>query len=237
MSGRKKKVEGAINTEGWMMSYADMATILLAMFIVLSTLGKDQTGLSLQHATGSFVRSLHSYGLPGLFSHASKPVTLTGPSPHYLYSPPADGGEGGGPDNLRVIDADEEHLRRFVHELQRQFTCRRRPRQAGQVVIDLYEPLRKEAPYLTARHNEVLHQVAPLLNRPDYRAELVVWATTPAATAWARAVQQASLAAEEFAADNHVEGDARMRLTPVGRPWPFRDVRRPVLSVVLAKQS
>lgn len=45
---RRKKALAAVNTEGWMMSYADMVTILLAMFIVLSTLGKDQTGASLQ---------------------------------------------------------------------------------------------------------------------------------------------------------------------------------------------
>ncbi len=68
MLRRRKSADSHINTEGWMMSYADMATILLAMFIVLSTLGKDQSGVNLYNGTGSFRKALDSFGLPGAFS-------------------------------------------------------------------------------------------------------------------------------------------------------------------------
>src|SRR5947209_7064065 len=80
---RKKAGDSPINTEGWMMSYADMATILLAMFIVLSTLGKDQTGVNLHNGTGSFRQALDAFGLPGLFSTSSRVIPLETASPRY----------------------------------------------------------------------------------------------------------------------------------------------------------
>src|SRR5215471_2745480 len=83
MAKHRKKAETAVNTEGWMMSYADMATILLAMFIVLSTLGKDQTGVSLYNGTGSFRRALDCFGLPGLFPNSAKPIQAEAPGPRY----------------------------------------------------------------------------------------------------------------------------------------------------------
>lgn len=236
---RRKRHDGTINTDGWMMSYADMATILLAMFIVLSTLGKDQTGVSLSRATGSFQNALRNFGLPGLFPTSSKPIPMSGPTPRYTYAPgeEADRPEKGGAEPLRVIDGEEEHLQRFLKELKRQFTCNRLPRQTGQVIIDLYEPLSKRPPYLTARHNEVLHQVLPLLLRGNYHLRLVVWATTPTASAWVRAANQARLAAEELAEASRLDEAARRRLVPLGQPWRYRDIRRPFLSFILVKQG
>jgi hypothetical protein len=231
---------GKINTHAWMLSYADMATILLAMFIVLSTLGKDQTGVSLQRATGSFANALRSYGLPGLFSSSPNPMPLAGPMPRYLYAPSdssLDRSNPVDPRPKRVIDGDEENLQRFLEEIQRQFSCVRRPRPAGQVIIDLYQPLQKSPPYLMPRHNQALLQIAPLLQRSNYRLDLVVWAATPSPTAWTRAINQAVLAAEEFAAGAGLDEEARGRLMPLGQPWRYRDVRRPVMSLVLTRQE
>jgi hypothetical protein len=233
---KRKHAEGHINTEGWMMSYADMATILLAMFIVLSTLGKDQTGVGLANGTGSFVNALNSFGLAGLFQTSSKPIPMNNPTPHYLYHP-ADEERGAGSTDRRVIDGEEERLQRFLQELRRQFPVERLSRQAGQVIIDLYEPLRKEAPTLGPRHTEALEQVRPLLERPGFRVHLVVWATTPTASAWARATGQARRAAGEFIAASGLRPDAVARLVPLGQPWRYRDIRRPVLSLVVIKSS
>ena len=63
---RKKKGHGGgPDANAWMVSYADMATILLAMFIVLSTFSQDQTGITLYHGTGSFKKSLKNFGMRG----------------------------------------------------------------------------------------------------------------------------------------------------------------------------
>jgi hypothetical protein len=236
---KRKRGEGHINTEGWMMSYADMATILLAMFIVLSTLGKDQTGISFANGTGSFVNAMNSFGLSGLFNTSAKPIALNNPAPHYLYQPRDEEGEGDtrGNDRRRVIDGEEERLQRFLQELGRQFPVERRPRQIGQVIIDLYEPLHKKAPYLGPRHTEVLDQVRPLLERAGFRLYLVVWTPTPTASAWARAAGQAQLAADEFITTSGLQPAAIQRLVPIAQPWRYRDIRRPVLSLVVVKTN
>jgi hypothetical protein len=236
MTQRRKRAGGHINTEGWMMSYADMATILLAMFIVLSTLGKDQTGVKLINATGSFVNALNSFGLPGLFTSSTRPIPMNDSTPHYLYTPPEeDEPPAGGKDQSRVIDGEEEHLRQFLHELRRQFPVERLPRLVGQVIVDLYEPLRSQPPYLGPQHAEVLEQVRPLLERPNYRLYLVVWTPTPSSSAWQRAAEQARRAAAEFASASALPPSAAERLIPLAQPWRYRDIRRPVLSFLVVK--
>src|SRR5207237_8598648 len=90
----KKKAEDAINTEGWMMSYADMATILLAMFIVLSTLGKDQTGASLQKGLESWRETCQSFGLGGILTTSDRPGGLGTTGPHYNLDGQGEGGSG-----------------------------------------------------------------------------------------------------------------------------------------------
>src|SRR5437764_5547606 len=92
---RRKRSDSKINTEGWMMSYADMATILLAMFIVLSTLGKDQTGASLQKGLESWRESRQMFGLDGVFQTSGQPNRFSSASPRYMLDPEAIDGEGG----------------------------------------------------------------------------------------------------------------------------------------------
>lgn len=232
------RTAGQVDTLGWMMSYADMATILLAMFIVLSALSRDQTGVTFQQATGSLAKARESLGLSGLFSTSSRPIPFEGPTPHYAFTRADDlpGLTPDGPAPDRVLDGDEENLKRFVQEIRRQFPCERQPALAGRVVIDLYEPFGKKAPYLTATHNEALHQLLPLLGQPEYRLQLVVWAATPAPAVWARAVDRASLVVREFEKGAGLEDSTRRRILPAGQPWRYRDVRRPVLSLVLTRQ-
>jgi hypothetical protein len=234
----RRRLGSRINTDGWMMSYADMATILLAMFIVLSTLGKDQTGINLANGTGSFVNSLNSFGMSGLFDSAAHPIQMNNQTPHYLYNPHEEESKvvhPGAGDQLRLIDGEEEHLQHFLQELRRQFPVERTARSVGQVNIDLYEPLHKEAPYLTPRQEEILEQVRPLLERPGFRLHLVVWAPTPTLSAWTRAAAQARRAAAEFAAASQLSPAAAERLIPLAQPWRYRDIRRPILSLIVVK--
>lgn len=232
---KKKGDRAKINTDGWMMSYADMATTLLAMFIVLSTLGKDQTGISLYNGTGSFVESMESFGLPGLFPNSSRMIPLETSSPHYPNGSPEDPPPPDGQDPARQIDAEEEQLQQFLAELNRLFPIDRLPRATGQAVVDLYEPLNKKGPLLRPRHLEVLGQVVPALHRSNYRVQVVVWATTPSASAWLRATNQARQAADEIAAAAQLDATARARLVAVGQPWRYRDVRRPVISFTIVR--
>ena len=237
--GRKRAGSSAINTEGWMMSYADMATTLLAMFIVLSTLGKDQTGISLYNGTGSFVHAVESFGLPGFFATSSRAIQLDTNGPHYL-SPTTPGevakaGPDHGPQSDRVIDAEQEQLQRFLTEMERHLQVKKLPRPAGQAVVDFYEPFNRTSPHLTSKEAEVAWQVLPLLHQANYRLYVVVWATTPSDSAWSRAVSEAKLVTDDVAAAAKLDAAAKARLIPLGQTWPYAKIQRPVLSLVIAK--
>jgi hypothetical protein len=228
---RRAITPGKIDPLGWMMSYADMATILLALFIVLSALSRDQTGITFQRATASLAEAREAFGLPGLFSTSAQPIAFEGPTPRYAYA------EGGDAQPERILDGDEENLKRFVEEIRRQFPCERGPAVAGRVIVDLYEPLGKKAPYLAGSHAEAIHQVLPMLERSKYRLQLIVWAATPAPAVWARAVDHAGLVLAEFAKGAELEDSTLRRISPEGQPWRYRDVRRPAMSLVLTREE
>jgi hypothetical protein len=224
MMERRRQSGGRINVFGWLMSYADMATVLLAMFIVLSTLSKDQTGISLYNGTRS----------------AAFSVVENKPTPSYLYRLAGEEGEENhsrSEEQPSVLDSDREPLSRFVNELRRQFPVECQRRQTGRVVIDLYEPLREEAPHLGARQQQIFEQIRPLLEREAFRVYLIVWAATPSPSAWLRAAVQSRQAADEFAATAHLPSAEAERMIPLAQPWRYRDIRRPILSFLLVKTA
>lgn len=221
---RRTRTDASINTHGWMMSYADMVTILLAMLIVLCTLSSDQTGITLSNSAASFATAFRSFGLSGSSASTLRSAKTNYSTPDYLFKPRPDDEEG-----------MDEPLRHLLRELERQFPVERLRSQAGQVVIDLYEPLPREAPYLSSHHLEALHRVRPLLDRPEYRLHLVVWTPTPRPSAWGRAAGQARAAADAFLTSAELPPDAADRLIPLAQPWRYRDVRRPTLSLVVVK--
>jgi hypothetical protein len=235
LARRRQKGKGGsspTNAEGWMMSYADMATTLLAMFIVLSTLGKDQTGISLYNGTGSFIQSSESFGLPGFLPNSSRAIPLETVNPRY----PVAAGQGNQADSVqRIIDGEEQQFQQFLNEMNRQLRVDKLPRVTGQAVVDLYDKLNNAPPYLGAKHKEVVGQILPALQRKDYRVYVVVWAPMPSKGAWLRTANQAQALGEEIAAAAGLDDAARARLVPLGQPWRHRDVPRPVLSFVLAK--
>jgi hypothetical protein len=237
---RKKAADGAVNTEGWMMSYADMATVLLAMFIVLSTLSKDQTGVSLQKGLESWRDSRQTFGLGGIFSTSSQVVPKREMAPRFVSAEPEPDPDhrGSGPDaenGPRSIDPEHERLQRFLGEMDRQFKVQKLPRVAGSATVDFYDRLTASPPYLTAKQAEVVWQVLPLLGRGNYRVLLIVWATMPSDTAWVRAAVQAHQVADAVAAAAGLDAEARGRLVAAGQPWRYAGFERPVLSLVIAR--
>jgi hypothetical protein len=236
---RKKKGHGGgPDANAWMMSYADMATILLAMFIVLSTFSQDQTGISLYHGTGSFKRASKNFGMPGMMPNSWQTVPLNFPGPQHAFEPPAEWKkkEALDPDApVRVIDAEEEYFQHFLSEIGRAFALNKLPRFVGQVTLDMHEPLSRTAPYLTAKHRENVLPMLSLLRRGNYRLQIVVWAGMPVESALVRSSTQANAIVTALARDAELTPAERSRLIGVGQSWRYRDVRRPVVSVVVTK--
>jgi hypothetical protein len=231
-----------VNTEGWMMSYADMATILLAMFIVLSTLGKDQTGASLQKGLESWHDSRQTFGLSGLFPTSRLANKLGQVGPHYnLESDSAQiNGQGSKESDTpgdRGIDQEEAQFQHFLKELKRQFDIESLPRVVGQATVDFFDQPNKTAPHWTARHQELLSQLLPLLRRGDSRVMIIVWAPMAKDSAMVRAAEKAKQLADELAGMARLEGRARNRLIAVAQTWSYVEFERPAVSLVISKTA
>jgi flagellar motor protein MotB len=237
MSRARKKGLAQINTEGWMMSYADMATILLAMFIVLSTLGQDQTGASLQKGLESWREATQCFGMPGLFKSSAQPTPLGQADPRYnvTTNDTPEGPPLPSQKQWKTLDQEQEAFQQFLGEMGRHLEVERMPRLTGQATLDFYGKLGRTAPLLTAEHRDGLRPLVPLLERGDYRVVVVVWATMVKESAMQRAADQARQVSDELAAAVGLDRKAQSRLVSVGQPWGFANFQRPVFSLVVAR--
>ena len=243
MPAERKRGESSGPSRAYLVSFGDTMTTLLAFFIVLVSLAKEQTGANLHAGTGSFVRAVQSFGLPGLFSEkrSARAAQFKAGGPKYHLEAgkePTRSNELGsddGSDKLPVLDRESERFQRFLRELDRVAERDELPKEVARASFDLYLPLTKQAPYLSEGHMKVLAAVLPPIRRPGYRVYLIVWAGTPSRTAWSRAARKAHVAAAYFASTAALDPAARSRLVPLGRSWIRSDVRRPALSIVVAR--
>lgn len=242
---RKKSQPSFGPNQAYIVSFGDMMTALLAFFIVLCSLAEEQTGANLHAGTGSFVRALDGFGLPGAFSKdtSSRAVSLSHAGPLYVVSEPGQepDKESKGPDEtdngLRVIDREQEEMQRFVNEMNRLAQVKKLPTNQGEVSFDFFNALSTSEPLLPKSFDSVMVQLVPLLNNPAYRIDLVVWATTPSRSAWTRAARQAARITREIEAKAGHSTGQQTGLRGVGKPWLYSDVKRPVFSIVVRRVS
>jgi Membrane MotB of proton-channel complex MotA/MotB len=229
MARKRKQIDGAINAEGWMMSYADMATILLAMFIVLSTLGKDQTGASLNKGLESWRASRQFFGLDGLFPNSKNVHDFGDTHPHYAVEQP----DTDGPRVDQTVAGEEATLQNLQKEFERRFSLEKAPKLLGRASLDFFDPLNAKAPYLNAKHGPTLRQLTPYLLRADYQAVLVVWAPTPSESAMKRTLEKASGVAGEIRAS--LPPNANPSFMAVAQTWDAAEHQRPVFSLIISR--
>ena len=240
---RKQKPPDAPPSKAYLMSFGDTMTTLLAFFIILCSLAEEQTGANLHTGTGSFAKTLTTAGMPGDFSGegTSRPVAKDFTSPLYLAAdlddnPPAKDPTGPDEDNgLRVVDREAEEYQRFLNELERVSSVENLPEVEGEVEFDLFNNISSDPPYLSEPYKKALQRVLPVLRKNTHQVEIVVWATTPSPSAWTRAARQASGMMNEMAAASKLKPEQRSRMSAVGQPWLFSDVKRPVASIVVRK--
>jgi len=240
---RKKKPPPDGPSRAYLISFGDTMTALLAFFIVLNSLAKEQTGANLHSGSGSFVRALSGLGMPGMLGKRAERVNqMDHISPFYTVDDPegrAREGSPKGPDDedngVRVIDREQEDFERFVFEMERLYSVESFPKAKGQIVFDSFDRFPTEPPFLTQERRTLCGEVLPLLRSDQYRVDLTVWATTPSVTAWTRAANQAGSLRRELVTVARLSEKQQSRLTCVAKTWPFRDEKRPVMSIVVIK--
>lgn len=229
---------------GYLVSFGDTMTALLAFFIVLNSLAEEQTGANLHAGTGSFVQTLSSMGLPGLLDtkRSENAFQHSEPSPLYMVAdpdnrPPEKNGTGPDDDDDggRVLDRQREDFNRFLQEIRRLSPLRAEPGVAGQVSFDILGTLPRDGSLLTDTVRETLNGISPQLRQADYAVEIIVWATTPSQSAWTRAVEQAARLRVEAVQYMQLSPEQQRRVTAVGRSWISSDIKRPAASINLRR--
>lgn len=86
---RKKKKLGPTKrgVPAYMTSFADMMTLMLTFFILLVAFAEEQRAELVAAGTGSFIRALNSFGLPGLLPGGRRAVELSHVKPNFRIRP------------------------------------------------------------------------------------------------------------------------------------------------------
>ena len=118
---KKKPPESSLPSKAYLVSFGDTMTALLAFFIVLNSLAKEQTGANMYSGTGSFVNAFSSSGLPGGLpnNRSSEMIQQEAPMPIYALADNLDKNKGTvGPDDTtkkeNVADRDTEQFQKFL---------------------------------------------------------------------------------------------------------------------------
>lgn len=242
---KKKKPPPEGPNNAYLLSFGDTMTTLLAFFIILNSLAEDQTGANLYAGTGSFMAAISTFQLSGSVGPTGQPNVspLEESKPVYVVPDPdadpqsLDRGPGTDEedDGQRIIDREREEFSRYLNEMSARFDVKEVGQTEGEIVFDLFGPLNPQPPYLTEPYLDVVARILPLLRNDRYAVDVIVWATTPAPTAWKRATTQAYNIRREIDARGRLTPDQQRRLVSVGNVWIDKDARRPVVSFVAKK--
>ncbi len=244
MSRKEKKPESK-PSKAYLVSFGDTMTALLAFFIVLNSLAKDQTGANLYTVTGSFVNAIKSIGVSGEYKgdRSNLAFEKEAPAPLYLVRSEDEESENNkGPDDRddaqRIINRQVEQFKRFLGEMARQSEVVESPPVKSRIVLDSWERFEEDRKNILGSNSIqlVTEAIAQLTNK-NVEIELVFWADMPGERSLIKSIGNAAAAEQQVDRLFRLTPEQRGRIQFSTKPWLFVDSKRPIMSVVIAKLS
>lgn len=243
--GKRERKPPSKPSNAYLISFGDTMTAMLAFFIVLNTLSKEQTGANLHSGTGSFVATLNSMGLPGSFSgdKSKRTVQQVEAAPKYMVTDgeTSDDRSGTGPDendnDIRVLDRELEQVQRMLNEIENQFAVEREKTTSTAIEFDFFDPLGQPGQILPRSARKTIGRSLGALLQPGYRMDVKLWAPTPSPSAIKRISNLAFELNKELRTSFPVLARLKKPVRATVNLWPYSDRRRPVLSVVIVKDT
>ncbi|WP_149498541.1 flagellar motor protein MotB [Roseiconus lacunae] len=243
---KRKKLEPSVPSKAYLVSFGDTMTALLAFFIVLNSLAKEQTGANMYSGTGSFVNAFTSAGTPGKMSgdRSSEMIQQESQKPLYALQENLhknEKQEDVGPDESnnheRVIDRDREQFQKFLKELEEQLDLRTLPQIEDQVVFDSFQPPDPKTGKISRHATQLISETLSKMRDENMVMEIVVWADMPKASALKRTLEKSTKLRNEVESSFWMNQSTRSRIKYRVKPWLFADAKRPQMSIILGRQA
>ena len=246
---RKLKPPPAKPSKAYLVSFGDTMTALLAFFIVLNSFSKEQTGANLYSGTGSFMQSASASGLPGgsIGNRSRLAVGKKAPSPIYAIESDKKRtdkvnpyGPDSNPDSERIIDRQTESFKRFLANVDKNFSVQEEPPTKSQIVLDSFEKFNrpeKGVPHQLLKKNaiRIAAEAIMKLGSGDFKLEIIVWANMPSENALLKSMDQAYQVQNQVDAIFTLTPEQRSRLSVTAKPWLFSDAIRPRISFAISR--
>ncbi len=242
---KRKKLAPSVPSKAYLVSFGDTMTALLAFFIVLNSLAKEQTGANMHSGTGSFVNAFSSSGQPGHLSGSRSNEVIQQEAQKPIYALAENMKDKSdkhvGPDekneHQRVIDREKEQFQKFLAELESQLDLDSLPEIEDQVVFDSFEPPDSATGKLSLHAVQLISEAVSKLREPGVTLEIVLWADMPAASSLKRKLDKSVELRREVERTFWMKANQKTRIRYRVKPWLFADAKRPYLSVILGKSS
>ena len=231
-------------SKAYLVSFGDTMTALLAFFIVINSMAKEQTGANLYSGTGSFVNAVDSIGISGTSptTNSKNVIKKSAQLPIYALAENLKNNEhvegSQGPDdehdNERKLDRDKENFQRFIHEVERQYGLKKKEPFVDQVVFDSFELFKEKGDGLLSDHAIQLgSEIFPTLRDDKKSLEIIIWATMPSPVIINKFLKKSVEIRKEVESKFWIKPDVKDRIRYNVKPWLFSDAKRPVLSFVV----
>jgi hypothetical protein len=240
---RKPKPPPKKPSKAYLVSFGDTMTALLAFFIVLNSLAKDQTGANMQAGTGSFVAAMKSVGTPGRLSGDRSDLYIARAASAPIYAVPSEQrpnddlgmGADDEDDKIRIISREMDNFQRFLSEMQYQFDVSETSPTQSQIVFDSFEKLGRDTNILGANAIQLAADAIGQLASDKFELEVIVWANMPSESAINRAMEQALKIEAQIDSAFNFRGQQRQRFSASAKTWLFVDAKRPKISFILSR--